>query len=304
MNNLSRRNFLGSLAGGSAAAFSLLQARAATAPDVAPQVPLGTTGVTLSRIGQGTGMRGGNRQSNHTRMGFAKLVELFQHDYDRGVTFFDLADLYGSHVYFREALRTLPRDKVAILTKLWFRYDGNPAELPAAFARKSTDAAIERFRHELATDYLDIVLLHCITTPAWEKEMEPYMEALTEAKQKKRVRTVGVSCHDFGALKTAAQCPWVEVILARINQQGAKMDGPVDEVVAVLKQAKANGKAIIGMKIFGEGTLANQKEDCIRYAQNLGLLDCMTLGAESRDQIDESLRLISRFPATQTASAS
>jgi 1-deoxyxylulose-5-phosphate synthase len=301
MSNVTRRNFLTSMAGGTLGAATVLQASAGRSPDAAPQVPLGNTGITMSRIGQGTGMRGGNRQSNHTRMGFAKLVDLFQHGYDHGITFFDLADLYGSHVYFREALRALPRDKVAILTKLWFRYDGNPAQLPIDFKRRAGQIAMERFRHELSTDYIDIVLLHCLMTPQWEDEMAPYMEVLSAAKEKKQIRAVGVSCHDLGALKTAASCPWVDVILARINPKGASMDGTVEEVLPVLKTAKANGKALIGMKIYGEGKLAHMKDECIRYAQNLGLLDSMTLGAESTAQINESLSLIAQHPAAATS---
>jgi aryl-alcohol dehydrogenase-like predicted oxidoreductase len=277
----------------------MTRAQAAPSPDPAPQVPLGSTGITMSRIGQGTGMRGGNRQSNHTRMGFQKLVDLFQHDYDHGITFYDMADLYGSHVYLREALRSIPRDKVSILTKLWFRYDGEPATVAAEFKKQSAEMAIQRFRHELSTDYIDIVLMHCLMTPQWEAEMEPYMEALSEAKEKKQIRAVGVSCHDLRALKTAAQCPWVDVILARINPKGASMDGSVEEVVPVLKTAKANGKALIGMKIYGEGKLANMKEECMRYAQNLGVLDAMTLGAETPEQMRESIGLMARFPAAK-----
>ena len=33
---------------------------------------------------------------------------------------------------------------------------------------------------------------------------------------------VGVSCHDHGALKRAAELPWVDVILARINHRGGE----------------------------------------------------------------------------------
>src|SRR5437868_85469 len=73
------------------------------APPAPPRVPLGRTGINLSRLAMGTGVNGGNRQSNQTRMGFERLVALFRHAYDRGITFFDLADLYGTHVYFREA---------------------------------------------------------------------------------------------------------------------------------------------------------------------------------------------------------
>jgi aryl-alcohol dehydrogenase-like predicted oxidoreductase len=294
MKRIGRRHFLTSLAGGSACLYSVVRAQTGPSPAAPPQVPLGKTGITLSRIGQGTGMSGGNRQSNHTRMGFEKLTTLLRHDYDQGITFFDMADLYGTHVYFREVLRGLPREKLALLTKLWYRYDGRPSEVPAGFAQKSTLMAVERFRHELSTDYLDVVLLHCLDNPTWEAEMRPYMDALSEAKQKKQVRAVGVSCHNLGALKTAANSPWVDVILARINPKGAKMDGPVEEVVSVLKTAKANGKALIGMKIYGEGTLVNMKEECMRFAKNLGLLDAMTLGAESPEQMDESLGLFAK----------
>lgn len=292
----SRRQFVGAASG---AAVLLSNASLALAAEVAPppQVPLGRTGITMSRVGQGTGVHGGERQSDQTRMGFEKLVALFRHAYDRGITFFDLADLYGTHLYFREALRSIPREKITILTKLWWRYDGpeNATKLP--FRKQMARTALERFRHELDTDYVDIVLLHCMTNGAWDQDLQPYMEELAEAKEKKQVRAVGVSCHDFAALKTAAASPWVDVVLARINPKGVKMDGTPEEITAVLKEMKANGKAVIGMKIFGEGELRNQKEACIRFAQELGVLDAMTIGFEEPQQIDEVLALIHKYPA-------
>lgn len=296
MSGIKRRQFLGSLAG-TAVLLNGIGRSARAAEDIPPppQVQLGKTGIRLSRVGQGTGMRGGGRQSNHTRMGFEKLVGLFRHDYDRGVTFFDLADLYGSHVYFREALRHIPREKVAILTKVWWRFD-NPSSMPPEYETKSAWTALERFRQEISTDYLDIVLLHCLNSPTWTDELRAYMDVLSEAKEKKQVKAVGVSCHDLRALKTAVDCPWVDVILARINPRGERMDGPVDQVVPVLERARENGKAIIGMKIYGEGRLAHMKDECIRYAQENGLLDTMTVGAESTEQMDETLRLIARHP--------
>ena len=84
-------------------------------------------------------------------------------------------------------------------------------------------------------------------------------------QEKKRIRAVGVSCHNLGAMKTAAKCPWVDVVLARINPEGTKMDGTVDEVVEVLREMKKNGKAVIGMKIYGEGKLAGMKEKCMYW---------------------------------------
>jgi 1-deoxyxylulose-5-phosphate synthase len=123
---MNRRSFLARSAGIAAIASSLTPALVSAQETLGKpaQVPLGKTGLTVSRLAQGTGMSGRNRSSNHSRLGFEKLVGLLRHGYDRGVTFFDMADLYGTHLYMREALRSIPRDKVTLLTKLWTRYDG------------------------------------------------------------------------------------------------------------------------------------------------------------------------------------
>ncbi len=300
MSEIRRREFLATAAG--AATCLGVWSSSSRADDdgpAPPQVPLGKTGITMSRVGQGTGVHGGRRQSDQTRMGFEKLVSLFRHDYDRGVTFFDLADQYGSHVYFREALRSIPREKISILTKLQWRYDGDPETNSSQVKKNAARTAVERFRQELNTDYLDIVLVHCLVKPNWLDDFEPYMDVLSEAKEKKQIRAVGVSCHNLGAMKTAASCPWVDVVLARINPQGTKMDGTVSEVVEVLREMKKNGKAVIGMKIYGEGKLAGMKEKCISFAQNLGLLDAMTVGAMTTQQMDETIRLMNKFPAAK-----
>jgi aryl-alcohol dehydrogenase-like predicted oxidoreductase len=313
MHRIDRRGFLGATAGAAAAlgaghvllgseptAKSPVAAAPFERPPAPPIVELGRTGIKMSRLGQGTGVHGGNRQSDQTRMGFAKLVGLMQHAYDRGIRFFDLADLYGSHVYFREALRSMERDTLAILTKLWWRYDGPEDQTNLPERRQMAKTALERFRHELTTDYIDIVLLHCLMKPNWNEQMQPYMDVLNEEKAKGRIRAVGCSCHNFEAMKTAAVTPWVDVILARFNVKGGKevmMDGSREEVEAVLRTAKQNGKAVIGMKIFGEGRLADQRDACMKYAQEVGLLDAMTIGFHTPEQIDDVLRLMHKYPA-------
>jgi aryl-alcohol dehydrogenase-like predicted oxidoreductase len=305
---IDRRRFLEASAGAAAALTALKTSSAAdsassiSAGDVPPppMVKLGNTGIELSRLAQGTGVNGGNRQSDQTRAGFAELTALFCHAHDRGVKFFDLADLYGSHLYFREALREIPREEVRILTKIWWRYDG-PEDGEATRdpdRAEACRATIERFRHEINTDHLDVVLLHCCMAATWDDDLEVYRDVLSEAKEKQQIGAVGVSCHTLAALKTAAKCPWVEVILARINPKGASMDGSPEDVMPVLREARKNGKAIIGMKIFGEGKLSGEREACMQFAQENGLLDAMTIGFHTPEQIDDALRLMHRWPAT------
>src|SRR5437016_9794871 len=74
-------------------------------------VRLGKTDVKMSRFCLGTGMRGGNRESNHTRMGKTKFESLIRGSHDRGVKVFVLADLYGTHPYVIPALQGIPRDQ-------------------------------------------------------------------------------------------------------------------------------------------------------------------------------------------------
>ena len=198
MEPIDRRRFLGSAAGAAAAlsASGGLQVAAAAdrlsegaitldRPPAPPMIKLGKTKIKMSRLGQGTGVHGGDRQSDQTRMGFAKLVDLMHHAYDRGIRFFDLADLYGTHVYFREALREMKRDELTILTKMWWRYDGPEDQTNLPERRQMARTALERFRHEL-TAYPDIVLLHCLMKPGWDQQMGPYMDVLNDAKAKKQ----------------------------------------------------------------------------------------------------------------------
>src|SRR3954466_1651310 len=169
MEPIDRRRFLGNAAGAAAALSATSGLRMAAAadrpsdgaivldrPPAPSMIELGKTKIKMSRLGQGTGVHGGDRQSDQTKMGFAKLVALMHHAYDRGIRFFDLADLYGTHVYFREALREMDRSKLAILTKLWWRYDGPEDQTSLPERRQMARTTLERFRHELATDYLDI----------------------------------------------------------------------------------------------------------------------------------------------------
>lgn len=69
------------------------------------RVAIGKTKLRFSRVLLGTGMRGGNRESNHTRMGKEKFEALIRDSHDRGVNTFDLADLYGTHPYVIPALK-------------------------------------------------------------------------------------------------------------------------------------------------------------------------------------------------------
>ena len=244
-------------------------------------VTLGNTGIKTSRLAMGTGTVGSGHHSNQTALGIKGLSGLLLNGYDRGLRFFDAADSYGSHPHVAEALKHVPRDKVAVLSKTWAR---DPA---------TARADLDRFRRELGTDYLDICLMHCVTEADWTDRYRGVMDVLSEAKQKGIIRTHGCSCHSIEALRAAAKSLWVEIDLARINPVGAYMDADPATVVSVLKEMKSSGKAVVGMKILGQGTLRNRQDEGIKYALSLGLLDAFPIGAESKQEQEDLIRRIS-----------
>ena len=243
-------------------------------------VTLGSTGIKTSRLAMGTGTVGFDHHSHQTALGVKGLSDLLLNGHDHGVRFFDAADSYGSHPHVAEALKHVKRDQVTVLTKSWAR--------DAAGMR----ADLDRFRRELGTDYLDICLMHCVTEGDWTDRFRSAMDVLSEAKQKGIIRTHGCSCHSIEALRAAAKSSWVEIDLARINPIGSHMDADPATVVSVLKEMKSAGKAVIGMKILGQGDLSNRQDEAIKYALSLGILDAFTIGAESKQQQEDLIRRI------------
>jgi aryl-alcohol dehydrogenase-like predicted oxidoreductase len=250
---------------------------------IADKVILGSTGIEVSRMAIGTGTNGWGQNSNQTRqLGLKGLSDLLYAAFDKGVFFWDSADQYGTHPHLKEALKRVPREKVVILSKTH------------ASTEEEMKEDLDRFRRELGTDYIDILLLHCMTSKNWPSEKKGAMNYLSQAREKKIIRAHGVSCHTLEALKSAAATPWVQIDLARINPAGASMDAAVPTVVNVLKQMKQSGKVIMGMKIFGDGKLVNRKDECLKYALAQDYMSCFTIGIENQDQLAD---LEKRLPA-------
>ena len=247
------------------------------------RVSLGPMKVQVSRLAQGSGTNGVGGSSNQTRrLGLRGLADLFNAAYDNGITLWDSADQYGTHPHIKEALKRVSREKVAVLSKT------------SASSEKDMRADLDRFRRELGTDYIDILLLHGVTERDWPERKKGAMAVLAEAREKGIVRTHGTSCHSLDALKTAAANPWVQVDLARINPAQVAMDAEPQTVLDVLRQMKAAGKGVIGMKILGAGRLRNRADESLQFVLAQDCVDCFTIGSESRE---EMLDLTRKIPA-------
>jgi predicted aldo/keto reductase-like oxidoreductase len=258
-------------------------------PNKVPQARIGKTGLRAGLIGIGTGTVGGGKQSNQTKLGQDRFTSMVHHAYERGITFLDCADQYGSNPFMGKAIKGIPRKSVVIQTKTNSR------------TPEAVRADIERFLNEFETDYIDIVLLHCMMQSDWNVQLRGAMDVMEELKKKRVIRAHGVSCHNFGALETAATEKWVDVDLARYNPWGMLMDVPRFEdaknsppkVREVLQRMKDAGKGVIGMKVLAEGRMAKgpdkleRAHESIKFSLDSGVIDLMVVGFESEQQVDE-----------------
>jgi 1-deoxyxylulose-5-phosphate synthase len=247
------------------------------------KVTLGKSGVKVSLVGIGTGTAGWNRQSNQTRLGQDAFNRLISHALDNGITFFDLADQYGSNPYFRKAVAGVARDRYVAQTKTNSR---DP---------EMASQDIDRFLRELNIDYIDSLIIHCVTEPDWTTRYRGVMDALEEAKQKGKIRAHGVTCHSFEALKAAEASDWVDINQVRWNPAGAHMDADVETARKLFSKMRAKGQGMIGMKVVGQGDIVNGKKtaspkDCFRFQIESGVVDAFVLGVETPSHIDEMIR--------------
>jgi aryl-alcohol dehydrogenase-like predicted oxidoreductase len=293
MSTIDRREFL---AGSAALVGAAVTGHAFAKPTTAPGsdsvvkrandvVTLGRTGIKPSRLSMGTGSVGGSVQR---KLGLDGLVKLLRHGHDNGVRWWDGADMYKTHPHIAATLKEIPRDQVVITSKTMSR--------DAAGVR----ADLERFRKELKTDYIDIVLLHCLTDANWREKMKGPMDVLSEAKQKGIIRAHGCSCHTLAALRAAADEPWVDIDLARLNPFAEKMDverpEDVPKVVEVLKKMHERGKAVYAMKIVGEGAFKGDRiDESLRFVLSQSYVSGFTIGFANQDELDDMMKRMERI---------
>ena len=289
--NLTRRQFVSTTI--TAGAVSVLLGKTALAFPLKSEginedpfriVTLGKSGVKTPLLGMGTGFSGYNRSSNITRAGVAE--SLIRQAYEKGIRFFDCADTYGTHKYLAAALKGIPRESYILTSKIWVGQGGIPEP-----ERPDANVVIDRFRKELNTDYIDILQIHCMTDALWTDKQKKQMDILETLKEKKIIRSHGVSVHSLEAMEACVESPWVDIVHVRVNPYGDAMDkSDPSLVIPVIARLHNSGKGIIGMKLIGNGNFKNDPEKIdasLKYVLGLGTVDTIIVGFELPEQIDD-----------------
>lgn len=183
----------------------------------------------------------------------ANLPDLIPASYDLGIRLFDTAMGYQSgkneEMVGAQIKELGVRSEVIISTKIPIPKNDNDkpyGEDKKQEFLKDFEGCLKR----LQTDYVDILYLHGISDKA-HMNLKPIREALTELKESKKVRFIGVSTHKNMAsiLNEAAKSDFYDVVLTVVN---FSMSNDADLLKAI-KNASDKGIGVIAMKTQGGG---------------------------------------------------
>jgi aryl-alcohol dehydrogenase-like predicted oxidoreductase len=174
---------------------------------------IGQSGIKASAITFGAWAIGGWMWGGSDRK---QAREAILAAYDNGVTAIDTAPVYGrgvSEEILGEALKSLQRDKVQVLTKCGLRWDlkgevlhfsledeGEMKDVYRYARKESIVQECENCLRRLGTDYIDLFQLHW---PDSSTPIEETMEALLLLQQQGKIRAAGVSNYSVDQMQQA-----------------------------------------------------------------------------------------------------
>ncbi|KYF80104.1 aldo/keto reductase [Sorangium cellulosum] len=167
--------------------------------------PLGRTGLRVSSVSFGAWAIGGTWGDVDDKESLAALHRAV----DRGVNFFDTADVYGDGRSERllARLRQERREEIVIATKAGRRLSPHTAD---SYSEGNLTAFIERSLKNLETDALDLVQLHCPPTDVYYRpEVFDTLDRLVKAG---KVRFYGVSVERVEEALKAIEYPGVQSV--------------------------------------------------------------------------------------------
>jgi aryl-alcohol dehydrogenase-like predicted oxidoreductase len=186
-------------------------------------------------------------------------IALIRAAYERGVTFFDTAEAYGSGINEQvvgEALAPM-RDQVVIATKFGFRngvtaegLDSRPERI-----RQVADAALGRLR----TDHIDLFYQHRVdpTVP-----IEDVAGAVKELIKAGKVRHFGLS---EAGVQTIRRAHAVQPVTALQSEYSMWWREPEAEILAVLEEL---GIGFVPFSPLGKGFLTGRIGSNATFAEN------------------------------------
>ncbi|KAL9450811.1 hypothetical protein AB3S75_012531 [Citrus x aurantiifolia] len=156
-----------------------------------PRVKLGSQGLEVSKLGLGCmGLNGTHNSPLPEEDGIAVI----KHAFDKGVTFFDTADVYGgphtNEILVGKALKQLPREKIQLATKFGIAGLGDDGCMLVKGTPDYVRSCCEGSLKRLDVDYIDLYFQHRVDTSV---PIEDTVGELKKLVEEGKIKCIGLS---------------------------------------------------------------------------------------------------------------
>ncbi|HTA58300.1 MAG TPA: aldo/keto reductase [Candidatus Baltobacteraceae bacterium] len=253
---------------------------------------LGKSGLEVSAIGLGCmGMSSGYGPPGDKK----EMIGLIRTAVERGVTFFDTAEVYGAYTneeLVGEALAPV-RGKVAIATKFGFKIDPvthKQAGLDSrpAHIKEVAEASLKRLR----TDVIDLFYQHRVDP---EVPIEEVAGAVKDLIQEGKVKHFGMS---EAGVKTIRRAHAVQPVTALQSEYSLWWREPEAEVIPTLEEL---GIGFVPFSPLGKGFLTGQITEDTQFDKSDFRNIVPRFSAENRKANQEVVDLLGRFAQPRKA---
>ena len=212
---------------------------------------LGDSGLEVSALGLGCmGMSFGYGPAKDTQ----EMIAVIRTAVERGVTFFDTAEVYGPFInedLVGEALEPF-RGQVAIATKFGFQFDANKKQTGLnsrpAHIKEVAEASLRRLR----VDAIDLLYQHRVDP---EVPIEDVAGAVKDLIQEGKVKHFGLS---EAGVHTIRRAHAVQPVTALQSEYSLWWREPEDEIMPVLEEL---GIGFVPFSPLGKGYLTGKVDE-------------------------------------------
>jgi len=225
----------------------------------------------------------------------AEGIALIRAAVDRGVTFFDTAELYGpftNEEIVGEALAPV-RDQVVIATKFGFAFDDDGRQTGLSSRPEHITAAVEGSLRRLGVDHIDLLYQHRVDPDVPIEDTAGAVRELIEAGQ---VRHFGLS---EAAPRTIRRAHAVQPVTALQSEYSLWWRAPEAEIIPTLAEL---GVGFVPFSPLGKGFLTGTIDTTTRFEPGdlRNRIPRFTAAARTANQamVDLLARIAGRLDAT------
>jgi aryl-alcohol dehydrogenase-like predicted oxidoreductase len=187
-----------------------------------------------------------------------QMIDLLRTAVDRGVTFFDTAEVYGPFVneeLVGEAFAPV-RDQVVIATKFGFAFDADGHQTGLSSQPEHIKQAVEGSLRRLGTDYIDLLYQHRVDPQVPIEDVAGTVKELIAAG---KVRHFGLS---EASARTIRRAHAVQPVTALQSEYSLFWREPEDEIIGVLDEL---GIGLVPFSPLGRGFLTGRIDQATQF---------------------------------------